>query len=251
MSAAADTATSVREAVILRAQRGQLTWTQAAVLVGVTPRHMRRLKRRYEQHGRDGLRDHRLDGHGRRDPLPDALREQVCQLKREQYADLPVAQFHRVARETHDINVSYSWLLAVLQQAGLVERASRPSGGRGLRGTSPGHRVHLVGTTRRWLNTISDSWTLIIALDEGSRVVLTARLVPERGPLALASVLYDVLSHYGRFGELCVAPELLSRAADDSSAAAEQLFGALRSIGTEAVDCPRMPHGSVQQYFRI
>ncbi|GEM_PF-938639 len=41
--------------VILKAMSGQLQWWQAAEILGISCRSMRRWKQRYQQHGYDGL----------------------------------------------------------------------------------------------------------------------------------------------------------------------------------------------------
>jgi transposase len=51
-------AMKVRE-VILRAMAKRITWWQAAEILGITDRSMRRWKRRYEMYGYDGLLDRR------------------------------------------------------------------------------------------------------------------------------------------------------------------------------------------------
>ncbi len=43
--------------VILRAMSKQITWIQAAEIIGVSPRTMRRWRHRYEKYGYDGLYD--------------------------------------------------------------------------------------------------------------------------------------------------------------------------------------------------
>jgi transposase len=45
--------------VILRAMAGRLKWWDAAEILGVTDRTMRRWRQRYEEHGYDGLYDRR------------------------------------------------------------------------------------------------------------------------------------------------------------------------------------------------
>ena len=59
--------------VILRAASGKILWMQAAEILGISPRSLQRWKRRYEEHGYDGLFDRRRqrpqsqaspDGHG-------------------------------------------------------------------------------------------------------------------------------------------------------------------------------------------
>lgn len=55
---AGERAMKVQE-VILRTIGGRLKWYQAAEILGISDRQMRRWKRRYEQRGYDGLFDRR------------------------------------------------------------------------------------------------------------------------------------------------------------------------------------------------
>ena len=65
--------------VILKAMAGSLKWWEAAEIIGVTDRTMRRWRKRYEEHGYDGLYDRR-----KRQPSPKRVplktAEQVLQL---------------------------------------------------------------------------------------------------------------------------------------------------------------------------
>ena len=45
--------------VMLRAMAKRITWWQAAEIIGISCRQMRRWLRRYEEHGYEGLRDRR------------------------------------------------------------------------------------------------------------------------------------------------------------------------------------------------
>ena len=45
--------------VMLRAMAKRITWWQAAEIIGISCRQMRRWQRRYEEHGYEGLRDRR------------------------------------------------------------------------------------------------------------------------------------------------------------------------------------------------
>ena len=46
--------------VILRAMAKKITWWQAAEIIGITDRQMRRWHWRYREYGYDGLLDHRV-----------------------------------------------------------------------------------------------------------------------------------------------------------------------------------------------
>src|SRR5437762_13816168 len=57
--AAVERMMKVRE-VILRALAKRITWWQAAEILGISDRSMRRWRERYQKHGYDGLFDQRL-----------------------------------------------------------------------------------------------------------------------------------------------------------------------------------------------
>src|SRR6516225_12343303 len=89
---AVERAMKVQE-VILRALAKKITWSQAAEIIGISDRQMRRWRERYEEFGYDGLFDRRR---GQPSPkrVPLAVVEQVLGLYRERYFDLKVRHFH-------------------------------------------------------------------------------------------------------------------------------------------------------------
>src|SRR5215472_16746179 len=121
--AAVERAMKVQE-VILRAMAKKITWWQAAEIIGISDRSMRRWRERYEEFGYDGLFDRRC---GKPSPKRVAVStvEQVLGLYRDRYFDLNVRHFHEKLVEEHDIQLSYSWVKAALQGAGLVKRARK------------------------------------------------------------------------------------------------------------------------------
>ena len=106
--AAVERAMKVQE-VILRAMAKKITWWQAAEIVGMSDRQMRRLRWRYENYGYDGLLDRRRGRPSER-RVPLALAEQVLGLYREKYYDLNVRHFHEKLGEQHGITLSYTWV---------------------------------------------------------------------------------------------------------------------------------------------
>src|SRR5277367_4456525 len=90
--AAVERAMKVQE-VILRAMAKRITWWQAAEILGISDRSMRRWRQRYEKHDYDGLFDRRRGKPSpKRVPLEQA--EKVLQLYGEKYFDLNVRHFH-------------------------------------------------------------------------------------------------------------------------------------------------------------
>lgn len=116
--AAVERAMKVQE-VILRGMAKKITWWQAAEIIGITKRQMRRLRERYEKHGYDGLMDRRR-GRPSEKRVPLEQVEQVLGLYRERYFDLNMRHFHEKLGEQHGIDLSYTWVKLALQGAGLI-----------------------------------------------------------------------------------------------------------------------------------
>ena len=104
--------------VILRAMAKKITWWQAAEIIGLSDRQMRRWRERYEERGYDGLIDRRR-GQPSQKRVPMEQAERVLELYREKYFDLNVRHFHEKLRERHGIQLSYTWVKSALQGAGL------------------------------------------------------------------------------------------------------------------------------------
>src|SRR5262245_30942394 len=107
--------------VILRALAKRITWWQGAEIVGISARQMRRWKQRYEEYRCDGLYDRRRQRPSPRRVAVETV-EQVLSLYREQYFDFNVRHFHEKLKEEHAVKLSYSWVKAALQGAGLVAK---------------------------------------------------------------------------------------------------------------------------------
>ncbi len=92
LRAAVERAMKVQE-VILRAMARKITWWQAAEIIGISDRQMRRWRERYEEHGYDGLMDRRR-GVPSSKHVPLAQVGQVLGLYQDKCFDLNVRHFH-------------------------------------------------------------------------------------------------------------------------------------------------------------
>ena len=191
-----------RQEVIEKALKGKLSWVQAGVILGVTPRHLFRLRLKYEKLGVLGLRDQRT---GRRMPhrIDPKLVEQLCKLKRETYEDFSVRHFHEFATRRHGLKVSYTVTLIALQRAGLVNKAPSRGRYRRKRERRPmvGMMLHLDGSTHTWLKGLPQQ-DLIVMLDDADGRILFAKFFEQEGTRSTLVALEHVLHRYGRFAEL-------------------------------------------------
>ncbi len=185
--------------VILRAISRQISWLEAADIIGVSPRTMRRWRWRYEQHGYDGLIDRRARRPGER-AVPLATVERVLSLYRERYGDFNVRHFHERLAKEHGIELSYTWIKNALQSAGLVARRKKrgPHRQRRERRAMEGMLVHCDGSEHAWLPG-GARHDLIAFLDDATSRVLAAYLVEEEGTLSVLAGLHAVLKSHGLF----------------------------------------------------
>jgi transposase len=157
------------QGVILRVISKQIHWFEAAKILGMSARQLRRLYYRYRTYGCDGLYDRRT---GKPSPrrVPLRVAEQVLVLYRERYFDSSVRHFHEKLWEEHGILLSYSWAKLALQGAGLVAKARQ----RGV-----GMLLHMDGSRHRWLG--GELWhNLIVVVDDAASEIYYAQLFPLR-----------------------------------------------------------------------
>ena len=185
--------------VILRAMAKRITWWQAAEIIGISDRQMRRWRRRYEKCGYDGLWDRRC-----RRPSPRRVRlelaERVLVLYREKYFDFNVRHFHEKLREQHGIALSYTWVKLALQGAGLVRKQGR----RGIhrrrrpRRPLPGMLLHLDGSSHAWFGD-GRRYDLLVVLDDATSELYYAQLVEQESTRTVLAALREVVEKKGLF----------------------------------------------------
>jgi len=190
-----------RREVLLKALAGKITWLQAADILGMTPRHLRRVRSNYEQFGFEGLRDGRSGT--RRPRVPVATLEKLLALRKERYPDFSIQLFWEYATERHGLEVSYTWTRVALQDAGLAEKAPGRGQYRRHRERRPmrGMLVHLDASTHAWLPGVPPR-DLVVAMDDADGRILYARFVEEEGTVSTLRALEHVLRRCGRFSEL-------------------------------------------------
>jgi len=196
--AAVERAMKVQE-VILRALGNEITWWQAAEIIGISCRSMRRWRERYAAHGYDGLFDRRR---GKPSPqrVPLETVTEVLGLYREKYADFNVRHFHEKLREAHGIELSYTWVKLALQGAGLVKKGRKRGAHRKRRARRPlpGMLLHLDGSRHPWFQ--DDRWyDLIEVLDDATSETYYAQLVEEESTRTVMAALREVIETKGRF----------------------------------------------------
>src|SRR5262252_10628935 len=185
--------------VMLQAMAKKITWWQAAEILGISDRHMRRWRERYVAEGYNGLMDRRRGKPSRR-RVPVATVEKVFGLYREKYFDLSVQHFHEKLQAEHGIELSYTWVKQALQGAGLVARGRKRGAHRKrrVRRPLPGMLLHIDGSRHQWFQ--DERWyDLIVILDDATSEIYYAQLTEEESPLTVMAGLKEVIEGKGVF----------------------------------------------------
>src|SRR5262249_19299712 len=178
-----------------KAIAGRLTWMQAAEVLGITPWHMRRIRRGYLRSGISAVMDQR----GGRPRRKAGVVKLLIRLKRDVYADFRCDTFtSRSPRRTR----------SGLQMAA-GNPAGSPSGGEGARAwqvsalarTPPdGGHAAIPGRSRPMNGSCGYTrQDLVIALDDADGPILYRRSLAQEGVPSTFAALEGVLRRYSRF----------------------------------------------------
>jgi len=188
--------------VILRAISGKILWMQAAEILGISDRQMRRWKRRYEKRGYDGLYDRRRKiPSPKRIPLEKA--EKVLRLYREKYFDFNISHFYDKLRKEHNMHLSYNWIRLALEGAGLVKRRSRRDKHRRRRPRKPliGMMLHMDGSPHDWFGDGSE-YDIVTISDDANNELYDIALVNEEDSHTCMNMLKNLVEKKGIFCSL-------------------------------------------------
>ena len=166
------------EEVIVRALAGQLTWVQAATILGRSERSIRRMRWKFERFGYQGLFDRRRQTPSpKRAPVAEVQR--VLALYRNRYQGFNVRHFHQLARRHHGVRFCYAFVKKALQMAGFVPKQHPRGRHRRRREPRPcfGELLHLDGSRHQWLALVPEQWlTMIVVVDDATKQILYAQL---------------------------------------------------------------------------
>ena len=185
--------------VLLQAMAGKMSWIEAADVLGLSARTLRRWRYKFRCHGLDGLQDRR-----RRSPSHRAVPERELtgwlRLYRRRYRGYNARHFYALLKRRHGCRRSYSLVLRALQGAGLV-RKQRPRGRHFLRREPRprlGELLHLDGSRHPWLAAGAGEYQcLITVVDDATRQLLYARLCEGETSEGVMAALRAVVTRHG------------------------------------------------------
>jgi hypothetical protein len=190
-----------RADAVARLAAGKLTMQEAAEVLGISVRQLRRVRRRVEKAGRQGL----VHGNRGRVPgnkLPAAVRRRMVRLRRGKYRGFNDHHFtEKLAAEGDGIVVAVATVRRVLRAAGVpAVRQRRPARHRRRRDRKPQAGLMLLwdGSRHDWLEGRGPWLCLIGAIDDATGALLPgAHFVEQECAAGYLRVLRDVVAAHG------------------------------------------------------
>src|SRR5574337_2019069 len=166
-----------QQLIVLQAlDRGELLMAEAADLLGLSTRQVRRLRRAYRRRGPKAM----VHGNrGRPSPrrVADAIRARIVHLAQTVYAGVNHTHLSELLAERDNLVLSQPTVSRILRAAGLRSpRRRRPPKYRQRRERMPraGMLVQMDGSHHRWLQNRGPALVLLHAIDDATGTVLGA-----------------------------------------------------------------------------
>jgi transposase len=196
-------ATLKRTELIEKALKGELRWVEVAEILRLTPRQVRRLKKRYQDNGAQGLIDYRRRSRPR-NQLNETVVKEVLRLYRDAYRDFNVTHFHEKLRDIHGIKISYGSVKSYLRKAGLITTILKRGPSRMQRERRPmtGMMLQIDGSEYPWLGEDKGNFSLVAVIDDASNEVYSAVFVREENLWSVFYVLRKTVENKGIFCSL-------------------------------------------------
>ena len=189
-----------RVSVIERVIEQRLTQREAARLLGVTSRQVRRLRRRYEQDGRRGLASKQFGRLSNR-RLPSALRREVLATVRARYEGFGPTLAHEKLTEGDGVHFSVETLRHWMIAEGLwVERARRAPRIQQPRRCRPcrGELIQIDGSDHEWFEERARRCTLLVFVDDATSALMALLFCESESAFAYFTAMRSYLKTHGK-----------------------------------------------------
>jgi transposase len=219
-------------------KEGKLSQQAAAKQMGITPRQVRRLAKRYQVEGLPGLIN-KQRGRTSNRRLNEETRSKAIELIGQHYADFGPTLANEQLGELHGLNLSVETTRQLMIEAAYW----KPRRGGSLcphplreRRARFGEMIQIDGSPHDWFEGRAASCTLLVFIDDATGMLTQLRFMPSETTLGYMRVLHDHVVAHGVPVSLYSDKHSIFRInAKDADAEAETQFSrAARELG---IDC--------------
>lgn len=188
-----------RVSVISACIKGDMACARAAALLGLSVRHIKRLKKRMREDGEAALA-HANRGRPSHRRLPEAVRARIVQLARGTYAGFNDHHLCEKLLEREGLSLSRETLRRLLRSNGLGSPRKRRAPAhrqRRLRSARFGELLQLDGSPHDWLEGRGPQLTALGMQDDATGKILAAQFFPSETTFGYLCLLRQLLRRFG------------------------------------------------------
>jgi len=186
--------------ILERLTQKQMPQAQAAELLGLSVRQIKRLKKTYAQEGAATLPSKRR-GKPSNNRLPEALKLEAIELIQTHYPDFGPTLASEKLLERHQIKLSKETVRQLMLQAGLWKGKKRKAVQiyqQRERRESLGELIQMDGSPHAWFEDRAPSCCLLVIIDDATSQLLSLRFEPTETTQGYFRLLIPYLKTYGR-----------------------------------------------------
>jgi hypothetical protein len=189
-----------RVSVIERVIEKRLTQREAATILGLTTRQVRRLRQAYVRDGPMGLASkHR--GRPSNRQLPSVLRDEALAIVRSRYEDFGPTLAHEKLTELHGLKLSVETLRRWMTEDGLwIPRARREPRVQQPRHRRPcrGELIQIDGSDHEWFEERAARCTLLVFVDDATSALMELLFCESESAFSYFAAMRSYLERHGK-----------------------------------------------------
>jgi transposase len=189
-----------RAELLCRIRERRITQVQAAVMLGVSARQLRRWYQAYKAGGPAALASKKR-GRPSNNQLPETVKLEALRLVRERYTDFGPTLAHEKLTEAHGVRVSVETLRKWMREAGLwstrAERRKRAQQPR-LRRQCRGELVQIDGCDHDWLENRGARCVLLVYVDDATSELMELQFVASESTFDYFASTRRYLERHGK-----------------------------------------------------
>lgn len=186
--------------VVSETVSGKLRQSQAAVILGLSLRQVKRLCKKYKEEGVSGI-CHRSRGRKSNNKISDEKRKLIIKLIKSEYLDFGPQLIHEQLLKRNQILISPEWIRQVMIQENLwtpKKRKRLKIHQRRNRRTRRGELVQIDGSYHHWFEDRGDKCCLLVAIDDATSEIQELYFLPHETTKGYMSLMKRYVERRGK-----------------------------------------------------
>jgi len=177
----------------------QLSQMEAATLLGISTRHVRRLQRAYEEAGAQSLIS-RHRGRQSNNKLPDQTKAEAIRLIQEHYSDFGPTLAHEKLTEVHNLTLSLESLRVIMMRSDLWKGKRRKAivtHQMRTRRSCFGELIQIDGSPHAWFEDRGPACCLLVFVDDATGGIMILHFEEEESAQGYFDATYKYIKQHG------------------------------------------------------